>query len=148
MQLRSGRAMQPAVPTAAIGLRAAWRCHGVVEVAAGQASSIARAPLRPAPPPARLNPPPPQCRLYELNNGKRITVRAASKLLANTMFSYRGMGLSMVRGPPTQACARGARLSASDGRLARRHAVPQQAQPGPFPHAGADWLSPPSLRAP
>jgi len=39
-----------------------------------------------------------QCRLYELNNGKRITVRAASKLLSNTMFSYRGMGLSMVRG--------------------------------------------------
>lgn len=38
-----------------------------------------------------------QCRLYELNNGKRITVRAASKLLSNTMFSYRGMGLSMVR---------------------------------------------------
>jgi 20S proteasome subunit beta 5 len=38
-----------------------------------------------------------QCRLYELQNGKRITVRAASKLLANTMFSYRGMGLSMVR---------------------------------------------------
>uniref|UniRef100_A0A7S3R1D3 Proteasome subunit beta n=1 Tax=Dunaliella tertiolecta TaxID=3047 RepID=A0A7S3R1D3_DUNTE len=36
-----------------------------------------------------------QCRLYELANGKRITVRAASKLLANTMFSYRGMGLSM-----------------------------------------------------
>lgn len=42
--------------------------------------------------------PHPQCRLYELNNGKRITVRAASKLLSNTMFSYRGMGLSMVRG--------------------------------------------------
>jgi 20S proteasome subunit beta 5 len=39
---------------------------------------------------------PSQCRLYELNNGKRITVRAASKLLSNTMFSYRGMGLSMV----------------------------------------------------
>eukprot|EP00955_Chlamydomonas_euryale_P093604 364794-Chlamydomonas_euryale.AAC.14 len=37
-----------------------------------------------------------QCRLYELKNGKRITVRAASKLLSNTMFSYRGMGLSMV----------------------------------------------------
>lgn len=37
-----------------------------------------------------------QCRLYELSNGKRITVRGASKLLANTMFSYRGMGLSMV----------------------------------------------------
>ncbi len=41
--------------------------------------------------------PPLQCRLYELANGKRITVRGASKLLANTMFSYRGMGLSMVR---------------------------------------------------
>mmetsp|Transcript_29371 Transcript_29371/g.74879 ORF Transcript_29371/g.74879 Transcript_29371/m.74879 type:complete len:275 (-) Transcript_29371:312-1136(-) len=36
-----------------------------------------------------------QCRLFELNNSKRITVRAASKLLSNTMFSYRGMGLSM-----------------------------------------------------
>jgi 20S proteasome subunit beta 5 len=36
-----------------------------------------------------------QCRLYELANGSRISVRAASKLLANTMFSYRGMGLSM-----------------------------------------------------
>ena len=36
-----------------------------------------------------------QCRLFELRNGKRITVRAASKLLANTMYSYRGMGLSM-----------------------------------------------------
>ena len=36
-----------------------------------------------------------QCRLYELNAGKRITVRAASKLLANTMYSYKGMGLSM-----------------------------------------------------
>ena len=36
-----------------------------------------------------------QCRLYELANGRRITVRAASKLLANTMFSYRGSGLSM-----------------------------------------------------
>lgn len=36
-----------------------------------------------------------QCRLYELAHGKRITVRAASKLLANTVYSYRGMGLSM-----------------------------------------------------
>lgn len=36
-----------------------------------------------------------QCRLYELSHGKRITVRAASKLLANTVFSYRGSGLSM-----------------------------------------------------
>jgi hypothetical protein len=45
----------------------------------------------------RLAPSQYQCRLFELNNGKRITVRAASKLLSNTMFSYRGMGLSMVR---------------------------------------------------
>mmetsp|Transcript_39 Transcript_39/g.127 ORF Transcript_39/g.127 Transcript_39/m.127 type:complete len:281 (+) Transcript_39:260-1102(+) len=36
-----------------------------------------------------------QCRLFELKNGKRITVRGASKLLANTMYSYKGMGLSM-----------------------------------------------------
>lgn len=36
-----------------------------------------------------------RCRLYELNNNKRISVRAASKLLANTMYSYKGMGLSM-----------------------------------------------------
>lgn len=36
-----------------------------------------------------------QCRLYELNNERRISVKAASKLLANNMFSYRGMGLSM-----------------------------------------------------
>jgi len=36
-----------------------------------------------------------QCRMYELRNRKRITVAAASKLLANTMSSYRGYGLSM-----------------------------------------------------
>ena len=36
-----------------------------------------------------------QCRLYELNNKRRITVRGASKLLANTLYSYKGMGLSM-----------------------------------------------------
>lgn len=36
-----------------------------------------------------------ECRLYELRNGRRITVAAASKLLANTMRSYRGYGLSM-----------------------------------------------------
>ena len=37
-----------------------------------------------------------QCRLHELNNKKRITVRAASKLLANTVSRYKGQGLSMV----------------------------------------------------
>ncbi|KAK3244138.1 Proteasome subunit beta type-5-B [Cymbomonas tetramitiformis] len=36
-----------------------------------------------------------QCRLHELNNKERISVAGASKLLANTLFSYRGMGLSM-----------------------------------------------------
>ena len=37
-----------------------------------------------------------QCRMYELKNGRRISVRAASKMFANTMFSYKGMGLSVV----------------------------------------------------
>lgn len=36
-----------------------------------------------------------QCRLHELNNKKRISVAGASKLLANTLYGYRGMGLSM-----------------------------------------------------
>ena len=36
-----------------------------------------------------------QCRIYELRNKERISVRAASKLLANTMSAYRGYGLSM-----------------------------------------------------
>jgi len=36
-----------------------------------------------------------QCRLHELKEGKRISVAAASKLLGNTVYGYRGMGLSM-----------------------------------------------------
>mmetsp|Transcript_14053 Transcript_14053/g.21009 ORF Transcript_14053/g.21009 Transcript_14053/m.21009 type:complete len:284 (-) Transcript_14053:145-996(-) len=36
-----------------------------------------------------------QCRLYELRNKERISVAAASKLLCNTMYAYRGYGLSM-----------------------------------------------------
>jgi 20S proteasome subunit beta 5 len=36
-----------------------------------------------------------QCRLHELANKKRISVTGASKLLANTLYSYKGMGLSM-----------------------------------------------------
>ena len=36
-----------------------------------------------------------ECRLYELRNKERITVAAASKLLANTVYAYKGMGLSM-----------------------------------------------------
>ncbi len=36
-----------------------------------------------------------QCRLHELANKSRISVAGASKLLANTLYGYRGMGLSM-----------------------------------------------------
>lgn len=36
-----------------------------------------------------------KCRLYELRNGRRISVAGASKLLANLMRAYRGYGLSM-----------------------------------------------------
>lgn len=35
-------------------------------------------------------------RIYELRNRERISVAAASKLLANIMFNYKGMGLSAV----------------------------------------------------
>lgn len=36
-----------------------------------------------------------QCRLYELRNKERISVGAASKLLANITYAYKGYGLSM-----------------------------------------------------
>jgi len=36
-----------------------------------------------------------RCRLYQLRNKKRISTRAASKLLANMVYNYKGMGLSM-----------------------------------------------------
>ena len=36
-----------------------------------------------------------QCRLFELRNKERISVAAASKMLANTLYSYRGYGLSV-----------------------------------------------------
>lgn len=36
-----------------------------------------------------------QCRLYELRNKEKISVAAASKLLANITYSYKGYGLSM-----------------------------------------------------
>ena len=35
------------------------------------------------------------CRIYELRNKERISVAAASKLLANIVYNYKGMGLSM-----------------------------------------------------
>ncbi|KAL0813116.1 hypothetical protein Bca101_069559 [Brassica carinata] len=36
-----------------------------------------------------------KCRLHELANKRRISVSGASKLLANMLYSYRGMGLSV-----------------------------------------------------
>jgi len=36
-----------------------------------------------------------QCRLYELRNHERISVAAASKLLCNMAYQYKGYGLSM-----------------------------------------------------
>ncbi|KIW80298.1 hypothetical protein Z517_06913 [Fonsecaea pedrosoi CBS 271.37] len=36
-----------------------------------------------------------QCRLHELHHKRRISVAAASKILANLVYSYKGMGLSM-----------------------------------------------------
>ena len=36
-----------------------------------------------------------RCRMYELRNKERISVAAASKLLANILYNYKGMGLSM-----------------------------------------------------
>ncbi|KAK9751156.1 hypothetical protein RND81_02G246100 [Saponaria officinalis] len=36
-----------------------------------------------------------KCRLHELTNKRRISVTGASKLLANILYSYRGMGLSV-----------------------------------------------------
>ena len=36
-----------------------------------------------------------QCRLHELRHKRRISVAAASKILANIVYNYKGMGLSM-----------------------------------------------------
>lgn len=47
-----------------------------------------------------------QCRLHELRNKERISVAAASKILSNIVYQYKGMGLSMVRSFPHIACAR------------------------------------------
>jgi 20S proteasome subunit beta 5 len=45
-----------------------------------------------------------QCRLHELRHKRRITVAAASKILANLTYSYKGMGLSMVQMPFHSIC--------------------------------------------
>ncbi|XP_043474581.1 proteasome subunit beta type-5 [Leptopilina heterotoma] len=36
-----------------------------------------------------------QCRLYELRNRERISIAAASKLMTNMVYNYKGMGLSI-----------------------------------------------------
>eukprot|EP00033_Pygsuia_biforma_P001758 GCRY01001968.1.p1 GENE.GCRY01001968.1~~GCRY01001968.1.p1 ORF type:complete len:285 (+),score=24.29 GCRY01001968.1:108-857(+) len=36
-----------------------------------------------------------ECRLFELRNGRKISVAAASKILANIVYQYKGYGLSM-----------------------------------------------------
>lgn len=36
-----------------------------------------------------------RCRLFELRNKERISVAAASKILSNMVYDYKGMGLSM-----------------------------------------------------
>jgi len=36
-----------------------------------------------------------QCRMYELRNRERISVAAASKLMTNMIYNYKGMGLSI-----------------------------------------------------
>lgn len=36
-----------------------------------------------------------ECRLHELRNKERISVAAASKILSNIVYGYKGMGLSM-----------------------------------------------------
>ncbi|KAJ8672511.1 hypothetical protein QAD02_003770 [Eretmocerus hayati] len=36
-----------------------------------------------------------QCRMYELRNRSRISVAAASKLISNMVYNYKGMGLSI-----------------------------------------------------
>ena len=36
-----------------------------------------------------------ECRLYELRNKERISVAAASKVLSNFLYHYKGMGLSV-----------------------------------------------------
>lgn len=36
-----------------------------------------------------------RCRLYELQNRERMSTAAASKLLANMLYNYKGMGLSL-----------------------------------------------------
>jgi 20S proteasome subunit beta 5 len=56
-----------------------------------------------------------QCRLHELRNRERISVAAASKYLSNLVYSYKGMGLSMVSSIPEHTSRR-IRILKSDPR--------------------------------
>lgn len=40
-----------------------------------------------------------QCRMYELRNRERISIAAASKLLSNMIYNFKGMGLSIGKIP-------------------------------------------------
>uniref|UniRef100_A0A7S1FGX4 Proteasome subunit beta n=1 Tax=Noctiluca scintillans TaxID=2966 RepID=A0A7S1FGX4_NOCSC len=54
-----------------------------------------------------------QCRLWELRNGEKMTVSAASRVLANIFWSYKGRGLScgtMIAGWDTTGTAPGPHL--------------------------------------
>lgn len=48
-----------------------------------------------------------QCRLHELRNKERISVAAASKILSNIVYQYKGMGLSMVSGVAAKEQSKG-----------------------------------------
>merc|ERR1719305_2217834 len=45
-----------------------------------------------------------RCRLFELNQKERISVAAASKILSNITYQYKGYGLSMVRAANRATC--------------------------------------------
>jgi 20S proteasome subunit beta 5 len=58
-----------------------------------------------------------QCRLHELRHKRRITVAAASKILANLTYSYKGMGLSMVQCHSYSLCEASSNLCFSQGTM-------------------------------
>ena len=53
-----------------------------------------------------------QCRMHELRNKERISVAAASKILANIVYEYKGRGLSMV----SSGCAGMGSIGLADNR--------------------------------
>ena len=71
------------------------------------------------------------CRIYELRNKEKISVAAASKILANMIFEYRGMGLSM----GTMIVGWDKRVSLSHHRIERNDFFPL----GPWIIHGLRW---------